>query len=336
MNDAKNLQEVLSKISDLIASVIDIDSHAHGEHAGIHSDTGCLIKSLPVRLIEKGAMYACEVNPQNAVNLGPVAMLSEPGMVTKAMIAVLTSKYWGPSSRTLTVSFMQSTSPDLRARILQHMNAWAVSAGVAFTETTGIGDVRISFGPGGYWSYLGTDIKLIPADQPTMNLEGFSMDTPESEYLRVVRHETGHTLGFPHEHMRRELVERIDPDKAYAYFLANYGWPRDVVDQQVLTPLDDRSLFATPADQTSIMCYQLPGSITVDGQPIVGGTDINLTDYAFAAAIYPKVLQQNRVAPSAKPSAKADAAKGSDQKGSWPHIHFAQDWGAAKDPELPL
>ncbi len=36
------------------------------------------------------------------------------------------------------------------------------------------------------------------------------MQTPESEYHRVVRHETGHTLGFPHEHMRKELVEKID------------------------------------------------------------------------------------------------------------------------------
>jgi len=55
----------------------------------------------------------------------------------------------------------------------------------------------------GYWSYLGTDILHIPKNRPTMCLENFSMDTLESEYKRVVRHETGHTLGFPHEHMRR-------------------------------------------------------------------------------------------------------------------------------------
>ncbi len=48
------------------------------------------------------------------------------------------------------------------------------------------------------------------------------------------------------------------------------------------------SLMKTPPDQTSIMCYQLPGSITRDGLPIVGGTDINQTDYAFIGKIYPK------------------------------------------------
>ena len=97
------------------------------------------------------------------------------------------------------------------------------------------------------------------------------MNTRESEYHRVVRHETGHTLGFPHEHMRRELVARIDPQRAYAYFLATQGWDRAMVDAQVLTALDDASIFGTPADQDSIMCYQLPGQITVDGQPIRGG-----------------------------------------------------------------
>lgn len=121
-----------------------------------------------------------------------------------------------------------------------------------------------------------------------MNLQGFTMNTPESEYKRVVRHETGHTLGCPHEHMRKALVARIDPQKAYDYFWRTQGWDKATVDAQVLTPLSESSLMATPPDQTSIMCYQLPGSITRDGKPIIGGKDINATDYAFIGKIYPK------------------------------------------------
>jgi hypothetical protein len=203
-------------------------------------------------------------------------------------IAVITGKYWGPSLRRLTVSFLEPTPADLQARILSHMNAWSTVAGISFVATNGTGDVRISRRPGGYYSYLGTDILHIPRNRQTMNLEGFSMNTRESEYHRVVRHETGHTLGFPHEHMRKELVARIDPAKAYPYFLRTQGWNRAMVDAQVLTPLDDRSIMGTAPDQTSIMCYQLPGAITRDGNPITGGTDINATDYAFAGQIYPR------------------------------------------------
>ena len=202
-------------------------------------------------------------------------------------LTLLTSKYWGPQPRQLTVAFVEATPQDLKMRILQHMNAWSQRIGISFLLTSGAADVRISRGAGGYWSYLGTDIRLIPANRPTMNLQGFTMNTPENEYKRVVRHETGHTLGFPHEHMRAALVAKIAPQKAYPYLLQRYGWPKTMVDQQVLTPLSQGSFMGTPADQDSIMCYQLPGSITRDGQPIRGGLDINASDYQFASEVYP-------------------------------------------------
>ena len=95
------------------------------------------------------------------------------------------------------------------------MNAWNKNSERAVRGNATDPEVRIARNPGdGYWSYVGIDILSIPENEPTMNLESFTMSTPNSEFFRVVRHETGHTLGFPHEHMRRELVARIDPDKA--------------------------------------------------------------------------------------------------------------------------
>ncbi len=201
---------------------------------------------------------------------------------------MLTSKYWGPTPRRLTVSFMEATPADLRKRIVSHMNAWTKRLVFRLSKRP----ERVMFASrgvaGGYWSYLGTDVMLIPTARQTMNLQGFTMATRDSEFFRVIRHETGHTLGFPHEHMRKELISRIDPAKAYAYFLQTQGWNKAMVNAQVLTPLDPAKIIGTAADQTSIMCYQLPGSITRDGRPITGGTDINATDYAFAGRIYPK------------------------------------------------
>ena len=230
-----------------------------------------------------------------------------------AVIAVVKSSSWGPRGARLTTAFMDNPSKELRREILRHLNMWSARANVQFVESTTDPVVRIDRRTGrvwgGYWSYIGRDILGIPANEPTMNFEGFTMRQPPSEFRRVVCHEAGHTLGFPHEHMRRALVQRIDPAKAYAYFQRTEGWSRQDVDDQVLTALDGRTIMGTPPDQTSIMCYQLPGEITRDGRDIVGGTRINETDYAFAARLYPRPQRTTKKAATRKAGAKTGAKK---------------------------
>ncbi len=292
VSNEQRLRETLAMIAKMANDVAGGDGHPDDYGNGQVPTGVCTPKALPARLLVKAAQTATRVNPVNAPFLGPLAGVAGDFRIDAPQhIAVLTSKYWGATPRQLTVSFMDSPPADLRARIISHMNAWTKTGCISFVETAGVGQVRISRSADGYWSYLGTDILHIPKNRQTMNLQGFTMNTPESEYHRVVRHETGHTLGFPHEHMRRDLVSRIDPDKAYEYFLRTQGWDKQTVDEQVLTPLDEGSLMSTPADQISIMCYQLPASITRDGKPIVGGLDIDPTDYTFAGKIYPKAGQ---------------------------------------------
>ncbi len=279
-----DLSRVMGLVSQRRTGAAACEGHGHGEQKA--DEPGCIIRELPERLRVDAAGVAAAVNPVNM----PQDYLALASNVPEQPLALTLSigKYFGPSPRTLTVSFLEATPAALRDRILLHLNAWNNCCGVRFRFTAGTGQVRISRAGAGYWSYLGTDILLIPQNKPTMNLQGFSMASSEAEYRRVVRHEAGHTLGFPHEHMRSELVNRIDRHKAYAYFAATQGWNQAQVDAQVLTPLNQATIIGTPADQTSIMCYRLPGSITKDGQPILGGPDINATDCAFARKVYPK------------------------------------------------
>lgn len=253
----------------------------------------CLPKALPRERWEHAAKVATEINPVNHPPIERLMRVMPDFRPTAEHIAVLTTKYWHTGGVKLGVKFLDGESAALKKRILEHMNAWAKTANVQFTLSSTNAKVRIAridSGPqSGYWSYLGTDILSIPSGEPTLNLEAFTMDTPESEYHRVVRHETGHTMGFPHEHMRRELVNLIDPDKAIQFFGATQGWTPAEVRRQVLTPIEESSLLGTPhADPHSIMCYQIPGSLTKDGKPIVGGKDIDAMDYAFAKKVYPK------------------------------------------------
>jgi len=251
----------------------------------------CSPKSLPPSELIAAANTAVKVNAHNHPNLERLASIMPGFRATPARIAVMTKKYWGIGGVKLTVGFLDNPPADLRKRILSHMNAWSATANVKFTESNDAPKVRIARAGGengGYWSYVGTDLLHIPKNEPTMNLEAFSMSISESEFHRVVRHETGHTLGSPHEHMRKALVDKIDRKKAIDYFMATQGWSEEEVIAQVLTPLEESALISTLADARSIMCYQIPGELTIDGRPIIGGKDIDKCDSKFMGSIYPK------------------------------------------------
>lgn len=250
----------------------------------------CLPKRLPRNLWVAAAEKASQINPLNHPPINRLMLVEKGFAPSKQSIAVLTTKYWGNKGVKLTVGFMDNPSSALRKRILEHMNAWNKTANVQFVASSTDPQVRIARLRGdGHWSYLGTDVLSIPKNEATMNLDSFTMDTSEAEYRRVVRHETGHTLGCPHEHMRRELVDLIDPKKAIDFFAENQGWDENMVRRQVLTPIEESSLLGTlKSDANSIMCYQLPGSITKSGRPIVGGKDIDKADSTFIGSIYPK------------------------------------------------
>jgi hypothetical protein len=266
------------------------------------SVVSCGIKRLPQSEWASAAKRAVEINPANAPAVTALRSASPGTVIQPAHLALLTSKYWGARGVRLTVGFLDTAPADLRARILSHMNAWGTWSNVQFSETATDPQVRIARTAGdGYWSYLGTDILQIPAGQPTMNLDSFTMNTADSEFFRVVRHETGHTMGFPHEHMRQEIIDRIDRAKAIAHFSATQGWSEQEVIDQVLTPLDQSALLATAqADPHSIMCYWLPASIMKDGIAVDGGTDIDAQDAQFATKVYPRAVSPSSIWPNGK------------------------------------
>lgn len=251
----------------------------------------CIPRSLPAETLVRAAATAVRVNPLNNAPIERLTRVMPEFRPTPDRLSVLVTKYWGVEGVKLTVGFMDNPAKALRRKILQHLNAWGNTSNVKFVETAGQAQVRIARedgNNGGYWSYLGTDILLIPKDKQTMNLEAFTMHTSDAEFTRVVRHEAGHTLGFPHEHMRASLIAKIDRTKAIEYFMRTQGWSETEVIHQVLTPLEESSLLGIPANPKSIMCYQIPGELTKNGKPILGGRDIDPSDAEFARRIYPK------------------------------------------------
>jgi len=257
----------------------------------------CSLKLLPKSKWIPAAQTAIKMNHYNAPAVHQLkhALPKSKNIISPLHIAVMTTKYWGIGGVKLTVGFLDNPPKTLMNKILSHMNSWGKFSNVKFAQTSSEAQVRISrttpSPDDGYWSYLGTDILHIDKSQPTMNLDSFSMQTPDSEFYRVVRHETGHTLGFPHEHMRTEIIKGIDREKAIAYFMRTQGWSRQDVIDQVLTPLSPSSIDASEIDPKSIMCYWLPAEIMKSGKGIPGGEDIDDLDAQFAAKIYPKKVK---------------------------------------------
>ena len=189
----------------------------------------CRPKSLSLDKLASAERRAIEINPDNDAERRTIARAMDGRRGGPRRIAVVIARKWPKSGAKLSVSFLDGAKSDLRKRILLHMNAWGSEANVKFVQTSGVGEVRIARldspeDMAGYWSYIGTEILEIPEDEPTMNLEGFTMRTSEAEFRRVVRHEAGHTLGFEHEHMRSDIVAKIDRKKAYAFFAKDQGW----------------------------------------------------------------------------------------------------------------
>ncbi len=203
-----------------------------------------------------------------------------------------TRSLWGAPLR-LSVGFLDlgPGETDLGPKIVSYMNRWSDHADVKFNLVANAktADIRISRVKGkGCWSYVGKECRQVASGKATMNLDGFTLDTPASELERVVVHEAGHCLGFEHEHLRDAIVKRINPKEAYFYFGVTQGWTPTEVDLNVLTPLEEASSRGTAyADQLSIMCYPIPGWVMCDGVDVIGGDKLDASDKACVRELYP-------------------------------------------------
>jgi hypothetical protein len=262
---------------------------------------GCTVKQLDPMDQFAAAVEATLINPANAPLFMPGADVPDDPLA----LVVLTNKYWGSGGVDLTFAFMDGADQATVKLFAEHANAWRTegNANVNFRWTANVNDalVRISREATGYWSYLGTDIKQIARSRATMNLQDFTSRTPLSEWRRVVRHEVGHTLGFPHEHSRPDIVALLDPDKTIRYFRRTQGWSEKDVRAQILTSLNERSVMGSKPEVGSIMCYSFSGECTLNGKSIPGGADLTETDKVTAASLYPLAIKPPPVDP--KPEA---------------------------------
>jgi hypothetical protein len=133
----------------------------------------CSIRKLTDEQHIASARHAIEFNHHNAPHISGIIKVIPEIAASPLHLAMVTKKYWGIDGVKLTVGFLDNPPQDLRRRLLSHMNAWGEFCNVKFVASNVNPQVRISRSTpapdNGYWSYLGTEILTIPADQPTMS-----------------------------------------------------------------------------------------------------------------------------------------------------------------------
>lgn len=168
----------------------------------------------------------------------------------------------------------------LRMRILVVAAEWFQHANLQFDPTKlrdcspgDTSEIRIGFSEPGYWSYIGTDSLdpyLVRNNLASMNFAGFDFQPiDEPRFTAVVLHEFGHALGFHHEHQSPGTAcdAEYDWDKLYAWYDAQYRWPKKMVDDNVRQLLTDVSAYEwSTRDSKSIMVYKSDVRFLLKGQ----------------------------------------------------------------------
>jgi serralysin len=149
-------------------------------------------------------------------------------------------------------------------------------------------DVRVAFVEGdGSWSYLGTQCRDIPADQPTMNYGWIDADSDEEEVRRVVLHEFGHAMGLIHEHQNPQGgIDWNEPAVIAALSKPPNSWTPEQIRHNVLDHYAADAVTATDVDRLSIMMYPIPLAWTNDGFSADLNDDLSETDIEFIRSVY--------------------------------------------------
>ena len=192
-------------------------------------------------------------------------------------------KLWMNGS-TLRVRFLGGTAAQ-QAKVKEQAAWWTAHANLRFDfNNAPDAEIRIAFDPhNGAWSYVGTDNRSIPLDQPTMNL-GF-MDGG------TTAHEFGHAIGLAHEHQNPAGGMQWN-EAAVIRDLSGppNHWGEAQIRHNVLNKYRADQLNGTSFDPDSIMLYAFPGSWVQSGQGTHANEVLSAMDKAFIASAraYPK------------------------------------------------
>lgn len=213
--------------------------------------------------------------------------IDDPWSADPRELALAWEKRWQPG-QALRIRFLDGDDR-LRDRVMGYAGEWLDYANLSFEVGQFVeSEIRVSFREAGYWSNVGTDALLEPdRDGPTLNLGGFTADSPELQMRRTVLHEFGHAIGCIHEQASPAANIPWDPEKVIAYFRRWEGWDKETTYQNVLVRYSEAGVRFTRHDVRSIMQYPVSAQLTLGGFSIPWSNELSELDKSFIAKMYP-------------------------------------------------
>ncbi|MCX6180859.1 MAG: matrixin family metalloprotease [Bacteroidetes bacterium] len=213
----------------------------------------------------------------------------------KTDAAIRKNVLWTPG-QTIRIKFIGGTTFQ-QNKVKEYAAQWTKEANLKFEFFSTVptlpnpffrSDIKITFDPNdGDWSVLGTQCKDIAQTKGSMNFS-WTATTSETRIRRVVLHEFGHALGLIHEHMSPSANISWDKPKAYAYFGASpSNWDKAKVDRVVLNKETASTTNYTAYDNSSIMLYSFPDSLTTNGYSAPYNTELSYNDKKYIGRNYP-------------------------------------------------
>ena len=192
-------------------------------------------------------------------------------------------KLW-MNGTTLRVRFLDGTPPQ-RAKATEQASWWTEHANLHFAfGDDPAAEIRVAFDPNdGAWSYVGTDIRGIPLDQPTMNLGFLDGGT--------AGHEFGHSIGLAHEHQNPAGgIEWNEQVVIAALSGPPNNWNEAQIRHNVLDKYRVDQVKGTEFDPDSIMLYFFPATWVKSGVGTHANDVLSAMDqgYVASAEAYPK------------------------------------------------
>lgn len=184
---------------------------------------------------------------------------------------------------TLNVRFIGGTAAE-RMLVREQAGWWTQHANLKFNfNDAPNAEIRIAFDTSdGAWSYIGTDCRSIPLNEPTMNLGFLDGGT--------TAHEFGHAIGLAHEHQNPSGgIQWNEPVVIAEMKKSPNFWDEATTRHNILRKYTADQLNGTVFDPESIMLYFFPSTWTLNGIGTNANEVLSAIDKQFIAGakMYP-------------------------------------------------